>query len=237
MNLLLVDDDRISINILADYIKPHLEQINEVICAYNGIEAYDIVISLKPDIIITDIKMPSMSGIDFIDKVQTIENYNPKVIFISGYRDFEYARKAIKLNVIDYILKPIDQDELIQRINSLTENYDGLFKKGNEDIINRVQKYLSNHLNDTLKLQEISKLFHYNAAYLGRLIKKETGYYYNDYVLKLRIIKAQSLLITTSDAINKIATEVGFKDPEHFTKRFKKVTGLTPSSYRNINQK
>jgi two-component system, response regulator YesN len=237
LNLLLVDDDHISINILSEYIKPHLKHINEVLCAYDGHQAYDIILSIKPDIVVTDIKMPSLSGIELIKKIKTIEHYQPKIIIISSYSDFEYAREALKLNVIDYIVKPVDHEELIEKINLLTEPMKTLIKKDDEQIFDKIQKHVSDHLDQSLKLLEISEKYHYNASYLGRLIKDKTGLNFNDYVLKLRIIKAQSLLTTTHHLIHKISSDVGFKDPEHFTKKFKQITGQTPSDYRLTHQK
>jgi two-component system, response regulator YesN len=236
VTLLLVDDDRISIDILAEYIKPHLNDVDEVICAYNGDEAFDIIISTNPFVIITDIRMPTISGIELIKKVRSISGYAPKIIIISGYSDFEYAREALKLDVFDYIVKPIDQDILIEKINICTSTVKKPIEASNEDIFEKVQKYISNHLSEPLKLLDIANLFHYNAAYLGRLIKERTGLYFNDYLLKLRVIKAQSLLVNTNHLINKISIDVGFRDPEHFTKRFKKITGLSPSMYRDKHQ-
>jgi two-component system, response regulator YesN len=234
--LLLVDDDRISIDILAEYIKPHFKRIDEVLCAYDGQEAYDVILSVKPNIIVTDIKMPNMSGITLITKIRSIEHYSPKVIIISSYSDFEYAREALKLNVYDYIVKPVDQDELINKINLCIEPNKNERALDHEDIFDKVQKFLSENLSISLKLLDISNHFHYNSAYLGRLIKEKTGLYFNDYILKLRVIKAQSLLTHTNHLIHKISGDLGFKDPEYFTKKFKKFTGMTPSEYRNQNK-
>jgi two-component system, response regulator YesN len=236
LTLLLVDDDRISIDILAEYIKPHFKRVDEVVCAYDGQQAYDIILSVKPSIIVTDIKMPNMSGITLIKKIRSIEDYSPKIIIISSYSEFEYAREALKLNVSDYIVKPVDQEELIDKINSFIEPDKNEHDINHEDIFDKVQKFISDNLSDTLKLLDISNQFHYNSSYLGRLIKEKTGYNFNGYVLKLRVIKAQSLLIHTNHLIHKISRDLGFKDPEYFTKKFKMITGVTPSEYRNQNQ-
>lgn len=237
MNLLLVDDDTISINILAQYIKPHLPHIDGVLCAYDGDEAFDIVLSVHPDIIVTDIKMPTVTGIELIKKIRGMADYDPYIIIISGYNDFSYARDALQLHVMDYILKPIDQDELIEKINNCNPEANQIEEhQDQKDVIEQVKKYVANHLDESFTLLEIAEKFHYNAAYLGRLIKKNTESSFTDYVLKLRVLKAKSLLINTNEAIKLIAPQVGFQDPEHFTKRFKKVTGTTPSSYRKEHQ-
>jgi YesN/AraC family two-component response regulator len=236
MNLLLVDDDAISIRILADFIKPHLNNVDEVICANDGSEAYDIVLASHPDIIVTDIKMPIMTGIELIKRIRLIDEYDPHIIIISGYSDFSYARDALKLNVLDYILKPVDQDELIDKINQITTQESSYKDDPSEDVVERVKMYISEHLEDHLTLSEIADGFHYNAAYLGRRLKEDTGYSFTDYLLKLRVIKAKSLLINTHDTVKLISQAVGFRDPEHFSKRFKKVTGMTPSYFRKENQ-
>jgi two-component system, response regulator YesN len=233
MTLLLVDDDKISVDILAEYIKPHLKNIREIRCAYDGNEAYDIVLSVKPKVIVSDIKMPNLSGIEFIKKVRSIEAYNPKIIIISSYSDFEYAREALKLNVFDYIVKPIDHEELAKKVNECMNDVVTEKADNDIDIYESLQYYISNNLSEQIRLVDISVRFHYNAAYLGRLIKEKSGCNFNEYVLKLRILKAQSLLIQTHDLIHKISADVGFKDPEHFSKKFKKITGLTPTDFRN----
>jgi two-component system, response regulator YesN len=237
VKLLLVDDDRISIDILAEIIKPQLSLVNEIVCAYDGHEAYDVVISMRPSIVITDIKMPTVGGIELIKKIRQIENYNPAILIISSYSDFEYAREAMKLSVCDYIVKPIDQNEIIEKINACIKSNDDEDVHTNETIFEKVQTYVSTNLDEPLKLLDISKHFHYNAAYLGRLIKEKTGTNFNNYILKLRIIKAQSLLINTNLLIREISRQIGFKDPEHFTKKFKVITGMTPSEYREKKTK
>jgi two-component system, response regulator YesN len=236
MTLLFVDDDAISIDILADFVKPRLDCIDEIVCAYDAHQAFDIILSTRPSVIVTDIIMPEISGIELIRKIQSIEHYSPYVIVISGHRDFEFARDALKLNVVDYILKPIDPDELIQKVKACVTPRTVQVNEHREDVGEEIQKYISNHLNTSLKLIDVANHFHYNTAYLGRLIKRKTGLSFHDYLMKLRIIKAQSLLVNTNDYIVRISEAVGFKDPEHFTNRFRKVTGLTPSNYREKNQ-
>lgn len=233
MKLLLVDDDKISIDILSEIIKPYLPEFEDIICAYDGHDAYDIIISIKPDVILTDIKMPKLGGIELIKKIRTIQHYDPSILIISSYSDFEYAREALKLSVCDYIVKPVDQDELVEKIHMCLKDGVPLKESKDESIFEKVQTYISEHLDIQLRLSDISDIFHYNAAYLGRLIKEKTDYHFNDYVLKLRMIKAQSLLSNDDLLIHEISRLVGFKDPEHFTKRFKQCTGYTPTEYRN----
>ncbi|WP_019120924.1 response regulator [Brevibacillus massiliensis] len=80
--------------------------------ARNGVEALQVFETYKPDLVLTDIKMPKMDGLAMIEKIIELSDHTPKFIIISGYNDFEYAKRAIKYGVVDYILKPIDPNEL-----------------------------------------------------------------------------------------------------------------------------
>lgn len=102
----------------------------------------------------------------------------------------------------------------------------------NDNIVQKVRNYLDmNYGKSTLRLEMISDIFGYNSSYLGKIFTRETGLNFNAYLDKLRVEKAQ-LLLVTDKRIYQIAEECGFHDVEYFTKKFKKYTGMTPSSYR-----
>ncbi|MFP4113955.1 MAG: response regulator transcription factor [Spirochaetota bacterium] len=82
--------------------------------ALNGRDGLDLVRSTRPDVVVTDIRMPGMDGLQMIEAVRSIPDYDPAIIVVSGYDDFDYARAALRLGVGDYLLKPIDEDELTQ---------------------------------------------------------------------------------------------------------------------------
>ncbi|MEG2731993.1 MAG: response regulator, partial [Clostridium sp.] len=90
--------------------------------ASNGIEAMEKIISLKPDIVITDIRMPGYDGLELIKRAKS-EGINTEFIIISGYRHFEYAQNAIRYGVGDYLLKPIKKDELMDALKRIGERY------------------------------------------------------------------------------------------------------------------
>ena len=122
-SLMLVDDE-------CDVRKAILETIPwgelgfEIVGeAENGREALDIAEKLNPDVIITDIKMPFMDGIEM---VKALREYNPttKVVFLSGFNDFEYAQSAIQYNVIEYLLKPISAENLCNTLKSIRSKLD-----------------------------------------------------------------------------------------------------------------
>lgn len=110
--LLIVDDEKFLRKRLLQTIAWEQLDITEVYEAENGQQALHLAIDVEPDIIITDINMPIVSGIDLMVALNQ-SGQQPKVIIISGYSEFEYAQQAIRLGAVDYILKPIDQDELL----------------------------------------------------------------------------------------------------------------------------
>ena len=113
--MLLVEDEPATINGIKTAVNWKLLDITICGEASNGLEAYPLIKELKPDIILCDIRMPKMDGITLISEIQP-RHPEIKVIFISGYSDKEYLKKAIKLNVIDYLYKPIELSELVQAV-------------------------------------------------------------------------------------------------------------------------
>ena len=91
--------------------------------AENGEEALEKIEQLKPDVVMTDIRMPYMDGLTLTSRIR--QKYpSMKVLIFSGYDDFEYAQQAIKLNVTEYILKPVNVEELTEILNRVRENLD-----------------------------------------------------------------------------------------------------------------
>ena len=111
LSVLIVDDERAICFLLRKLI--HWEELG-LTClgtASSGAEAYRLAREQKPDILITDIQMPGMNGLELIEKVQK-EQPDTSFVIVSGYQEFEYAKQAIRFGVEDYLLKPIKENEL-----------------------------------------------------------------------------------------------------------------------------
>lgn len=121
--LFIVDDEELVIDGLTSCIEWSDYNIEVIGSATNGKTAYDLVTANNPDIVITDIRMPGMNGLDLIEKVRTEK---PDILFVifSGYNEFEYARKALQLETVDYLIKPVDLDELTRAICKVIERYE-----------------------------------------------------------------------------------------------------------------
>ncbi|SHF19035.1 response regulator, partial [Clostridium fallax] len=116
LNILIVDDEYLIREKLKKYIKESSFSVNLLVEANNGLDALDIIKKFDIHIALTDIRMPLLNGLEFIEEIKK-NDYKTKVIFLTGFEKFEYAKKAIDFNAIDYLLKPIKKEVLYKSIN------------------------------------------------------------------------------------------------------------------------
>ncbi len=99
--------------------------------------------------------------------------------------------------------------------------------------VNRALRRIASSYGDNgLSLKELAAQWHISAAYLGKLFKEQTGEFFNDYLLKVRIEEAKRLLLEDKLRIGEIALEVGFSNQSYFNKMFRKIYGISPAEYR-----
>lgn len=123
-SVLLVEDEKIELDTLTDYINWDKISVDKVYTARNGRSAYECIIQHEPDIMITDIQMPIMTGTELAKRVRE-EGYKTKIIFLTGYDDFEYVKEAFRVQATDYILKPFmteDVEKLLLKIEEQIDN-------------------------------------------------------------------------------------------------------------------
>lgn len=234
--------------------------IREVFTAEDGISAKRVLTDHNIDIVVTDIRMPGLSGLEISDYIKQ-NNLNTKVIILSGFSDFEYARHAITANVFSYLLKPINPDELLETArkaieeikherqkNEIISHYETV--KGSMTTTERILhsfsdcsktvleilEYVAEDYNSQISLNLLAERYHFNPVYLSHLIKKETGYSFSDILLSIRLINAAQLIWHTKEKIGAICDHVGFKDQRYFSQVFKKVFGMTPLEYRKLKE-
>lgn len=187
------------------------------------------------DLVVTDIKMPEISGLEFIEKIQGI-NKTAVIVILSGYSDFSYAQKAIELGTYRYLTKPTDIKEFIEVLDKIRREYDS---KKTVDIDNLlvldVIEYIETNYNKKLSLVEIAEKVFISPSYLSRLFKKYMNKNLNEYILEYRMEKAKIFLKNTRYNINEVANLVGYTDTKYFSSSFKKLIGVTPVDYRNRN--
>lgn len=255
--VLIVEDEDIMRKGLM--LMPKWQDVNCIVVgeAINGQDGLEKIQTYLPDIVICDINMPVMDGLEMLEK--SINKYGYDAIIVSGYGEFEYARKGISLGVTEYLLKPIDYPKLYEAIRKIQSkrNEDihiknaihqidvekkklGILeykerKSGNRYVALMVQ-IIHDKYATRLTLNDISEECQMSCTYLNVKFKDETGYTFNDYLNRYRIQKAIDLLRENQYKIYEIADMVGFYDYKYFIKVFKKYTGCSPARFINENQ-
>lgn len=238
MKKILICDDEV---IILQGIRRILEGLYsnlEIKTANNGMDGYKLIAVWEPDVVITDIRMSVMDGLAMMERAAA-EGISPRCIIISAYRDFEYARTAMRCGVQDYIIKPVNRFELADCVHKLLGPEEasastGSCEKSSEDnvIIARAVQYIENNFYRNINLEEVSQTVDMNTAYFSTMFKKHTGKKYIDYLTDLRMEKARNLITNTNLKIVNIAQMVGYNSTKHFARIYKEKYGVTPGSDR-----
>ncbi|MCR5156663.1 MAG: response regulator [Butyrivibrio sp.] len=246
--VMIVDDEkyvRMGIKTETDWALIGCEVVAE---ASNGLEALEMAEEARPDLVVSDIRMPKMDGIELAEKLT--EKYpGVKVIFLTAYNEFEYARQAIRIGVSDYLLKPFQDGELeasIQRLLHLHPNAPAsnseleeqlIPLKRKEEVANRYVQtaitYIEEHYPDVdFSLGKLAESMSVSEGHISRLFKSETDQSINNYLTRYRIKRAMDYLKDVNVKVYEVAEKVGYQDIAYFSNTFKKLVGKTPSDYQ-----
>lgn len=216
--------------------------------ASSGREGLEVIKEKNPEIVITDVRMKGMTGLEMIEALEDRDRMS--FIIISGYSDFEYARSAIRLGVRDYLLKPFKDEDLKDVLDRVTSEIRSrrkapekvileFFKEYEEEsqsssgrYIRQAIRYLEENYMKEVTSGIVSESLGISESYLCKIFKKETGYTFVDYLTHYRMKKAVMIMEKDSPKIYELAYLVGYNDPHYFSSIFKKITGMSPSSYR-----
>jgi len=239
---LIVDDEPL----MREYLGSNLNKINEdwiaEDTACDGIYAIQLLQHKDYDVVITDIKMPAMDGIE-LSKYLFLNKKEIPIIFITGSDEFEYARAAVKLNVFDYLLKPLRDEELSLALSALSlknnKEDNSLIKPidNKNTLVSQIQEYLQLHFREGLSLTILADIFEITPSYLSTIFHKEIGEPYSKYLLRMRMETAKALLLNPNSKVQDVALDVGFSSSKHFGSVFKAYYGISPGEFKNtINQ-
>ena len=249
MKLLIADDDYQILTGLRDGINWGAVGFDTVSTATNGNEALEIFIKERPQIVITDIRMPGLDGLALSEEMKKISD-SVKIIIVSGHSDFQYARQAIKLGVCDYMLKPVNIRELLSLLSRLFSEIQreccstsnaaenrlkqiiGSERKGFSPFMIQAAQYIENNYYRDITIQDLAAFLKKNANYFSHLFKKEFCMSFVEYLNRVRIQYAKELLMNTSMLAYEIAERVGFQDYKYFTQVYKKFEKMSPAHFR-----
>ena len=242
--VILVDDERLIIRGLSTVI-PWAELGCEIAgTAHDGVSGLELIRSIRPDIVLTDIRMPNMDGLTMLAAIRS-EFPGIQMSVLTAYRDFEYARKAITLGVCRYLLKPSNLDELQEAVKLMVSRLDAMpqlpedpddesVKEAGNHLVKAALAYMKEHCTEQhLSLGEVADHVYVSQWHLSKLLNRETDQSFFDLLGSMRIAKAKKLLADPALRIHEIAEMAGFSDVAHFSRSFKKIAGCTPGEYRN----
>jgi len=254
--VVIIDDEEIIREGLKTFVNWKKLNCDVVGIAEDGSEGLEIVEKFKPDIVITDIRMYGMNGLEMINAVRR-KNKKCMIIILTAYRNIDYAQEAIRLGVFRLLFKPTKTDEIEKAIQEaidemefekLANDKDELkrcvlskikeIKNGMEFghlsfLASKILNYLLENYYKEISLQELADDFFISHWHLSKLIKKELGVNYSDLINIIRIEQAKKLLAIPKYRINEVGSMVGYNDNTYFCRVFKKLTGLSPQEYRN----
>lgn len=212
----------------------------------NGLAAWEFINRTPVDVILCDIKMPVLSGLELAEKLSGMES-KPEIVFLSGHKDFEYVRKALIYNARDYIVKPTKYNELKEVFTKLRAELDhsnanipppaqntpqsSLTSGETDKIILAVKLYIEENYK-TASLEEAARRVHLSPYYLSKFFKEKTGQNFSDQVISVKMRKAAELLNDLRYKTYEVGDLVGYTDAKNFTRTFKKFYGISPKEFR-----
>lgn len=252
LKVVIIDDEPIIVEGLSRMIDWGRYGCTIVGTANDGLEGTEIIREKKPNILFSDIAMPGMDGLKMIAGLKS-EFPNMLITILTGYRDFEYAREAIRLGVTRFLLKPSRLEEIEEAMEFMTgklrkartekQNTEAVEDADTEEkekeqnagsfIVKNAIKYMEANYKEKLTLSDVAEKTYVSQWHLSKLLNKHTEKSFSELLNSIRIEAAKELLKDPSLRIGDISEEVGFIDMAHFSRVFKKMTGISANEYRN----
>ena len=249
MNVILIDDEEVAVNALRRRVDWKKYGMDGVYIANSAGQARELFQEKSIDVMLSDIEMPQGGGLELFEWVKT---WYPAVecVFVTCHPEFDYVRKALQLGSADYILKPIDYEELDEVLSRLVERVrrhrraeavpretagrgaDEGAEGEKQDVVAAVKRYVQEHIREDIYIADIAGQVYLNEQYLMRTFKKAEGISILEFITNERVRLARELLAGTDYPVKQVADSVGYGNYSYFTKLFKRNTGLTPQAYR-----
>ena len=228
-----------------DWEKLECEIVGE---AANGKAGIEMVEQCHPDLIIVDIEMPVMDGLEMVKRLKS-KQCDAEYIFLTAHQKFTYVHSALKLEAVDYLLKPFRYEDLAECVRKVrlkrhkmgdAERQELLLTQQELQIKNSYIKdavtYVRNHYAEEISNVTAAEYLDINPAYFCRLFKKETGYTFGRYLTHYRIHVAAGLLVNFDLRVSEVACQVGISDSNYFSQVFKKIMGMAPKEYQDTKR-
>ena len=244
--ILIADDEPIERMVISKKINNLFQDQFEIFQAENGREAVSVHEENMCDIALLDIEMPGINGIEAAEQIRKI-NKQCCIIFITAFDEFLYAKGAIRVRALDYLLKPCNDEELANALYEAVRILDSKQEVTAEEakhtynenasgklviIAEEIKNYIEKHYKDELGIQDVAGVLNYSEAYFCKIFRQCFDKSFTTYLMEFRIGKAKELMMDLRYNIKDIGTEVGYRDSNYFSKIFKKAEGMTPTEFR-----
>lgn len=246
--ILVIENDDLELEFIRSVIHEAIGRTYSTLVARGGAQAVRAARQNRPELILLDVLLPDMDG---IDAIQEIRRFLPRscISILTASTDFYRAQKAIRLRVYDYMLKPIKPRELkavLEQMAEVAEDEAAANRRtpaapaeqeggGGEPLfIREALQYIHAHFEEKLNLGDVAKRVYINTQYFSRVFKRETGATFTEYLNSLRIQAACRLLSATNYPAYRVANECGFSDPSYFNRVFLRYMEMTPQKYRRL---
>jgi YesN/AraC family two-component response regulator len=237
--ILIVDDDAPILEALSAALAPPFE----VLTAGTGLAALEVAGRRLPDLVLLDYILPDVSGLAIL---HALKRYFPRlpVILMTGYGSEDVSVAAFRGGVHDYLKKPIRLPELLARVGVLlgTRREGGESKspgrpqasdgESRNEAIQRALAFIETHLDKHLTLDQVAREAGMSKFHFCRHFKADMSLTFREFLTHRRIARAAELLRQGNRPVGEVYLDVGFKDPSHFSRVFRKITGQPPSRYR-----
>ena len=251
--VLVAEDELIERMVLCKTLRKHLGELCEIFESKNGREALEVFDREQPQIAILDIEMPGINGLEVARKIRE-SGKDCASLFLTGFDKFSYAKQAISVRALEYLLKPYNEQELIYAVEEAMQ-YASRFAKqasrneqtaeehpqgreeGNESlrlslIREDIRTYIGKNFQNDISMQSAAQFMGYSEAYFCKLFKQCFRVNFSAYLNEYRIDKAKVLMADPRISIKDIGSACGYSDSNYFARVFKRITGQTPSDYR-----
>ncbi len=247
VRILIADDEPIERTIIERMIKKNFPENVEIVKAINGREAIKLYTEKECQIALLDIEMPGVNGLDAADAIRS-EDKDAVIIFITAFDEFDYAKRAIRVHALEYLLKPVSEEELTTNLEEAiyltqkTEKKKSVLKADLQEnhhenikmnaVAENIRDFIAKHYKEDISLQDVAGSMNYSDAYFCKIFKQCFDKSFLVYLTEYRVEKAKTLLADMSINIKDVSAEVGYRDSNYFARVFKRSEGITPTEYR-----
>lgn len=237
-NILIVDDEEHVVNTMSFLLQERADADCRVFRALSGTDAIEIASSNKIHLLITDMRMPGLTGLELVEKI-TAMHPSCEAVILTGYSDFDSVYSAVQMNVAGYLLKTEEDDKIIATLNGVLRDLEKKQPEQEEEedapcdyVVSFIKKYIKQHLSDDLSVGALATAAGYNEDYLARIFKQSAGISLGRYVSEKRTKLVKTLLADDGISLDEVGRQAGFSSRSYFNRFVKMATGMSPRQYR-----